>query len=131
MMNFATLTGAVLIALGHKAAGVMGNDDKLMKEVKKASAVTGEKVWELPLWEEYTEDIKSKIADIKNLGAPMQAGTIAAGVFLKEFVGDTPWVHMDIAGTAWGPRKPSYQPSVGATGFGVRLVYDLLEKRVN
>ncbi len=131
MMNFATLTGAVLIALGHKAAGVMGNNDSLMKEVKKSSHVTGEKVWELPLWAEYTEDIKSKIADIKNLGAPMQAGTIAAGVFLKEFVGDTPWVHMDIAGTAWGPSKPSYQPSVGATGFGVRLVYDLLEKRAN
>ena len=130
MMDFATLTGAVLIALGHKSSGVMGNDDGLMKEVKKSSNATGERAWELPMWKEYSEDIKSKIADIKNLGAPMQAGTIAGGVFLQEFVGDTPWVHMDIAGMAWGPTKPSYQPKVGATGYGVRLVYDLLENRI-
>ena len=81
MMDFATLTGAVLIALGHKSSGVMGNNDDLMKEVKKSSDNTGERVWELPMWKEYSEDIKSKIADIKNLGAPMQAGTIAGGVF--------------------------------------------------
>ena len=130
MMDFATLTGAVLIALGHKSAGVMGNNDALMKEIKKSSDNTGERVWELPMWEEYSEDIKSKIADIKNLGAPMQAGTIAGGVFLQEFVGDTPWVHMDIAGMAWGPTKPSYQPKNGATGYGVRIVYDLLENRI-
>ena len=130
MMDFATLTGAVLIALGHKSSGVMGNNDSLMKEVKKSSDSTGERAWELPMWKEYSDDIKSKIADIKNLGAPMQAGTIAGGVFLQEFVGDTPWVHMDIAGMAWGPTKPSYQPKVGATGYGVRLVYDLLENRI-
>ena len=130
MMDFATLTGAVLIALGHKSSGVMGNNDDLMKEVKKSSDNTGERVWELPMWKEYSEDIKSKIADIKNLGAPMQAGTIAGGVFLQEFVGDTPWVHMDIAGMAWGPTKPSYQPKNGATGYGVRIVYDLLENRI-
>ena len=83
----------------------------------------------MPLWKEYTKDIKSKIADIKNLGKAPMAGTIAAGVFLKEFVGDTPWVHMDIAATAWGPTEPSYQPKNGATGVGVRLVYDIIKNR--
>ena len=129
MLDFATLTGAVLIALGDKASGLMTNNSKLLKEVLKASDNTGEKVWELPLWDDYSEDIKSKIADIKNLGNGRLAGTITAGAFLKEFVGDTPWVHFDIAGTAWGPKKPSYQPKSGATGVAVRLVYDLLESR--
>ena len=130
MLDFATLTGAVLIALGNRASGVMGNDVALMKEVKKASELSFEKVWELPLWEEYTSEIKGKYADIKNIGEPRLAGTITAGAFLKEFVGDTPWVHMDIAGTAWGPKEPSYQPKVGATGVAVRLVYQLLENRI-
>ncbi len=130
MLDFATLTGAVLIALGHKATGIMGNDEGLINEVKKASDLTGERVWELPLWDEYAKDIKSSIADVKNLGNDRTAGTIAAGVFLKEFVGDTPWVHMDIAGTAWGVKEPAYQPAVGATGVAVRLVYQLLENRL-
>jgi len=130
LLDFATLTGAVLIAFGHKASGIMGNDEGLINEVKKAAESTGEKVWELPLWEEYSKDIKSKVADIKNLGFERTAGTIAGGVFLKEFVGDTPWVHMDIAGTAWGVKEPAYQPSVGATGVAVRLVYQLLENRM-
>ena len=130
MLDFATLTGAVLIALGNRASGVMGNDVALMKEVKKASELSFEKVWELPLWEEYTSEIQGKYADIKNIGEPRLAGTITAGAFLKEFVGDTPWVHLDIAGTAWGPKEPSYQPKVGATGVAVRLVYQLLENRI-
>ena len=129
IMDFATLTGAVLIALGNRASGVMGNDVPLMKEVKKASELSFEKVWELPLWEEYTREIKGKYADIQNIGQARLAGTITAGAFLKEFVDDTPWVHMDIAGTAWGPKEPSYQPKVGATGVAVRLVYQLLENR--
>ena len=129
IIDFATLTGAVLVALGNRASGVMGNNDKLMKEVKKASEITGEKVWELPLWKEYCSSIKGKYADIQNMGEARLAGTISAGVFLKEFVDDTPWVHMDIAGTAWGPKEPSYQPKVGATGVAVRLVYQFLENR--
>jgi len=129
IIDFATLTGAVLIALGNRASGVMGNDASLMKEVKKASEQSFEKVWELPLWEEYTREIKGKYADIQNIGQARLAGTITAGAFLKEFVADTPWVHMDIAGTAWGPKEPSYQPKVGATGVAVRLVYQLLENR--
>ncbi len=130
MMDFATLTGAVLVALGDKASGVMGNNDDLMNDVKSASDSTMERVWELPLWEEYSKDIKSKIADIKNLGKARMAGTIAAGAFLKEFVNETPWVHMDIAATAWGPTTPSYMPKSGATGVAVRLVYKLIQNRV-
>ena len=126
MLDFATLTGAVLVALGHRASGLMGNDDKLINKVKKSSKATDEKVWELPLWPEYSKDIQGKYADIQNLGKA-GAGTITAGAFLKEFVGDTPWCHLDIAGTAWGPKEPSYQPKIGATGVAVRLVYHLIE----
>ena len=126
MIDFATLTGAVLVALGNRASGLMGNDEKLINRVKKSSEATDEKVWELPLWPEYSRDIKGKYADIQNLGKA-GAGTITAGAFLKEFVGDTPWCHLDIAGTAWGPKEPGYQPKVGATGVAVRLIYDLIE----
>ena len=110
MLDFATLTGAVLIALGDKATGLMGNDERLMSQVIASSKATGEKAWELPLWDEYSDDIKSDFADMKNIGNGRLAGTITAASFLKEFVGDTPWVHFDIAGTAWGPKKPAYQP---------------------
>ena len=127
ILDFATLTGAVLVALGHIATGVMGTDESLMDRVKTASKNTDEKVWEFPLWPEYCKQIKSEIADVKNLGAPSQAGSIAAGAFLKEFVGkDIPWVHFDIAGTAWGGKPTSIDPKGSATGWGVRLVLDLL-----
>ena len=129
MIDFATLTGAVLVALGDRASAIMGNDEKLINEVKKCSASSGEKVWELPLWDEYSKDIKSSVADLRNLGRPRLAGTIYAGAFLKEFVGSTPWVHFDIAATAWGPKEPAYMPKVGATGVAVRLIYDLIEKK--
>ena len=131
ILDFATLTGAVLVALGDRASGLMGNNPNLIKKVKKASERSGERVWELPMWKEYSKDIKSKVADIRNLGRPPLAGTIAGGVFLQEFVDDTPWCHLDIAGTAWGPKEPSYQPSIGATGVGVRLVYEFIEDSLN
>ena len=126
MIDFATLTGAVLVALGNRASGLMGNDEKLINKVKKSSKATDEKVWELPLWEEYSREIKSPYADLKNIGNAGLAGTITAGAFLKEFVGDTPWCHLDIAGTAWGPKEPRYQPKFGATGVAVRLIYHLI-----
>ena len=126
MIDFATLTGAVLVALGNRASGLMGNDEKLISKIKKSSEASGEKVWELPLWPEYSKDIVGKYADIQNLGKA-GAGTITAGAFLKEFVDDTPWCHLDIAGTAWGPKEPSYQPKVGATGVAVRMIYHLIE----
>jgi len=130
IIDFATLTGAVLIALGDQASAIMGNSDALINEIKKSSKKTDEKVWELPLWDVYSKDIKSKIADVKNLGRSRLAGTIAGGVFLKEFVNDTPWVHMDIAGTAWGPKEPLYLPSNGATGVAVRLICNLIKDRI-
>lgn len=129
IIDFATLTGAVVVTLGHVATGVMGTDEKLMRKVKESSKSTGEKVWELPLWPEYCKQIKSDIADVKNMGSAGQAGSIAAGAFLKEFVGkDIPWVHFDIAGTAWGAKPSSIDPKGSATGVGIRLVLDMLEK---
>ena len=96
--------------------------------MKKSSTVTGEKVWELPLWPEFCDQVKSDIADVKNMGLPGQAGTIAGAAFLKEFVGkDIPWVHFDIAGTAWGVKPDSLNPKGSATGWGVRLVLDLMK----
>tara|TARA_S200000501_G_scaffold56154_1_gene46391 strand:+ start:75104 stop:76570 length:1467 start_codon:yes stop_codon:yes gene_type:complete len=130
ILDFATLTGAVLMALGDHASGLMGNDSSLINKVKKASRKSGEKVWELPMWKEYSKDVKSTIADLRNLGRPPMAGTIAGGVFLQEFVDNTPWCHLDIAGTAWGPKEPSYQPKNGATGVGVRMVYEFLEDSI-
>tara|TARA_Y100000817_G_scaffold193520_1_gene151313 strand:- start:3726 stop:5186 length:1461 start_codon:yes stop_codon:yes gene_type:complete len=128
ILDFATLTGAVLVALGHIATGVLGTDKKLMKRVKKSSKRTGEKIWELPLWVEYQKQVKSKIADVKNTGAPRQAGTIAGAAFLNEFVDNgIPWVHFDIAGTAWGQKPDSINPPGSATGWGVRLILDLLK----
>lgn len=125
IIDLATLTGACIIALGNDVSGIMGNDEMIIKKIRKAAELTGEKVWQLPLWEEYGEMIKSDIADIKNVGG-RPAGTITAGYFLKEFVGDTPWVHIDIAGTAWAKKNKPYIPK-GATGVGVRLLVELLE----
>ena len=94
--------------------------------IKLRSKSVGEKIWELPLWPEFCKQVQSEIADVKNTGAPMQAGTIAGGAFLKEFVGeDIPWVHFDIAGTAWGVKPDSVNPKGSATGVGVRLVLDM------
>jgi leucyl aminopeptidase len=128
IIDFATLTGAVVTSLGHIATGVMGTNNDLMKKVKESSKSSGEKVWELPLWSEYCKQVQSEIADVKNTGAPMQAGSIAGGAFLKEFVGkDIPWVHFDIAGTAWGAKPNSVNPKGSATGWGIRLVLDMMK----
>lgn len=104
---------------------MMGTDEHLMKKIKAASEATGEKVWQLPLWEEYGELLKSEIADIKNVGG-RDAGAITGGYFLKEFAGDIPWVHLDIAGPVWTEKDKPYIPK-GATGFGVRLLVNVLE----
>ena len=127
ILDFATLTGAVLVALGHIATGIMGTDGDLISRVKRSSENVGERVWEFPLWPEYCKQIRSDIADVKNIGAPRQAGTIAGGAFLKEFVGENiPWVHFDIAGTAWGVKPDPCNPKGSATGVAIRLVLDLL-----
>lgn len=124
MVDTATLTGACVVALGSVNIGMMGNDEALVSRMKAASALSGEKAWELPLHEEYLEQIKSDIGDLKNIGGP-EAGTITAGYFLKEFAGDTPWVHFDIAGTAWIEKeKRGYAP--GPSGAPVRLLAEFL-----
>jgi leucyl aminopeptidase len=119
MLDAATLTGACVIALGHTATGVMGNDDGLVREVIQAGEATGERCWQLPMFDDYRELIKSDYADIKNSGG-RAAGTITAGWFLREFVGDWPWVHLDVAGTAYGDGKVSYLTK-GATGVPTRI----------
>jgi leucyl aminopeptidase len=127
IIDIATLTGACVVALGGFATGLMGNDGQLKKTLEKAGDTTGERVWELPLWDEYGELMKSDIADMKNSGGPT-AGTISAAWFLKNFVGHTKWVHLDIAGTAWEEKGRHYLPK-GATGAGVRLLVEFLKNR--
>ena len=124
IIDLATLTGACVVALGSIATGLMGNDEGLKRALQKAAGNCGERVWELPLWEEYGELMKSDIADLKNAGGS-EAGTISAGWFLKSFVGKNRWAHLDIAGTAWTDKERPYLPK-GATGVGVRLLVDYL-----
>src|SRR5690606_11791609 len=127
VVDAATLTGACVIALGHHASGAMGNDEELLKEVEGAGERVGQRVWRLPMFEEYREQIKSDCADLKNSGG-RPAGTITAAWFLREFVGDFPWVHLDIAGTAYGDGKLSYQVK-GATGAPTRLFVEWVRAR--
>jgi leucyl aminopeptidase len=123
IVDLATLTGAVLMALGSTYAAVISNDDELAAEVEQAGRTTGELVWRLPLHPEYKELTKGTVADLTNAAAKRKAGTIYAGSFLEEFVGETPWAHVDIAGTAWDVGRP-YTGS-DASGFGVRLLVEL------
>jgi len=127
IIDFATLTGACVIALGAQATGLMGNNDKLIKGLKRAGDHTQDRVWQLPLYDEYQEQIKSEIADIKNIGG-REAGTITAACFLSRFVDDIPWAHLDIAGTAWNMKGTDISAK-GATGAGVRLIVDYLRLR--
>jgi leucyl aminopeptidase len=126
IVNFATLTGAIIVALGHTYAGLFSNDDDWYGVVEGACTATGEAGWRLPLHPEFAESIKGKYGDISNLGEAGAAGSIAAAEFLKHFVGDTPWVHVDIAGTAWGMKR-NYVGN-GASGFGVRMMVELARR---
>ncbi|BDV44764.1 putative cytosol aminopeptidase [Geotalea uraniireducens] len=127
LIDLATLTGACLVSLGTAASGLLGNNPALLQELKRAGETTGERLWELPLWDEYGELMKSEVADLKNAGGS-SAGTITAAWFLSRFVGKTRWAHLDIAGTAWEEKGRSYQPK-GATGVGVRLLVEYLRKK--
>ncbi|MFQ5762870.1 MAG: leucyl aminopeptidase [Candidatus Bathyarchaeia archaeon] len=132
IIDVATLTGACVVALGAIASGLFANDEKLAEKVKIAADATGERVWQLPLWKEYAQQIKSEVADMKNVGG-RAAGAVTAALFLSNFVGDTPWVHLDIAGTAWtqeGSLEKAYNPK-GATGVGVRLLLKLFQEWKN
>ncbi|HKI66131.1 MAG TPA: leucyl aminopeptidase [Solirubrobacterales bacterium] len=123
IVDLATLTGAVLMALGSTYAAVISNDDELAGELEAAGEATGELVWRLPLHQEYKDLVKGTVGDLTNAAAKRKAGTIYAGSFLEEFVGETPWAHVDIAGTAWDVGRP-YTGS-DASGFGVRLLVEL------
>jgi leucyl aminopeptidase len=128
MVDCATLTGAVVVALGHHAAGVTGNDEALVEELRGAGARSGERCWPLPLWDEYKEQLKSETADLMNVGG-RPAGSITAACFLSEFVGETRWAHLDIAGTAYGEGKLPYQRK-GGYGFPTRLLVEWIRGRV-
>ncbi|NUN11578.1 leucyl aminopeptidase [Candidatus Micrarchaeota archaeon] len=128
MIDYATLTGACVVALGDVCSGLFDNNESLAKLVFEAGEDSGERVWRMPMYEEYHEKIKSDFADIKNLGQPMQAGATAGASFLKAFVNDdVKWAHLDIAGTAWLTSKQSHL-NVGATGIGAKLGLELLER---
>ncbi len=126
MIDLATLTGAIVVALGEEITGLFSNDDKLAKELVKAGEATGERVWPMPLLQDYKEKLKSPIADMQN--APGRAaGSITAALFLEHFIKDVAWAHLDIAGTAYTSDAKHYNPSK-ATGVGVRLLLELLEQ---
>jgi leucyl aminopeptidase len=123
LVDIATLTGAIITALGSTHAGIIGDDDEWVAAVTAAGAATGEIVWRLPLHADYAKALESETADIMNVNETRKAGSIVAAQFLKRFTGDVPWAHLDIAGTAWGAGKP-YAPK-GGSGFGVRLFVEL------
>jgi len=127
VVDAATLTGAVVVALGHTAIGLMGTDDELSNEVREAGERAGERCWPLPLWDEYRDLLRSDIADMKN-SAGRGAGTIAGGWFLREFTTGYPWVHLDIAGTAYIDSEAPHQAK-GPTAVGVRLFSEFVLKR--
>jgi len=127
VVDLATLTGACIIALGYHASAVLGNDQKLVDALLKAGNAAGERLWQLPLWEEYAKQMESKVADIKNAGG-REAGTITAAAFLEKFADGLRWAHLDIAGTAWEEKgRPGYP--FGGTGVGVRLLIRYLRDR--
>jgi leucyl aminopeptidase len=126
VIDLATLTGACIIALGHHATAVLGNDQKLVQDLLSAGEESGERLWQLPLWEDYDKLIKSDVADVKNTGG-RAAGTITAAAFLKKFASDFRWAHLDIAGTAWRDQNQPYTPK-GGTGVGVRMLIAFLQK---
>ena len=125
IVDLATLTGAAVVALGKEIAGVLGNDDDLIAQVRAAGDRAGEALWPLPLPDDYRNHIESEIADMRNVGRPGQAGSIAAAMLLREFVGDLPWAHLDIAGPARSDENSRYL-SKGGTGFGVRTLVELI-----
>jgi leucyl aminopeptidase len=126
IIDIATLTGACAIAFGNCAIAMMGNDEELLNAITKASEKSGERVWEMPLLDECREYLKSDIADMKNSGGK-GGSLLSSAYFLSEFAAKIPWVHLDIAGTAWADKERSYYPK-GATGIGVRLIATLLKE---
>ena len=130
MIDLATLTGAVVVALGHELSGVMGNDQALIDALVDSGKSTGERVWPLPILEHHKKDMKGTVGDLRNMSSPgTGAGSSTGGAFLSNFVGEVPWAHLDIAGSAWGATDRDYQGGAVGTGVGVRLLIDYLEKQ--
>ena len=129
MIDLATLTGAQIVALGMRISGLMGTDEALIGALRTAAEAAGELVWPLPLHAEYADQLRSEVADLKNIGKAGQAGTIIAGLFLKEFVGDVPWAHLDIAGPAFSEEGDGYYTAKGGTGVMVRTLIRYLQSR--
>jgi leucyl aminopeptidase len=127
VIDLATLTGAVIIGLGHHYTGLLTNNDQLASQLIEAGAQVGEPLWRLPLGPEYRKQIDSRVADIKNAGSDRSGGTITAACYLQEFVGETPWAHLDIAGTAWDFTEKTYIPK-GPSGTGVRTLVACLRQ---
>jgi leucyl aminopeptidase len=127
LVDIATLTGACVVALGNVAIGVLGNNEALVQELKDAGEESGERAWQLPLWEDYYDSIKSDVADVKNTGG-RPGGTITAAAFLSKFIGKAVWAHLDIASTDWSDSEKAYI-SKGATGVGARLLIQFLRNR--
>lgn len=125
IIDLATLTGACTVALSDKAIGLLGTDQNLIESVQKAGEKVGERCWQLPLWDEYFDQIKGHHSDILNVGTGGGGGTITAAMFLKQFVPIKRWAHLDIASTAWTDSNKPYR-SRGATGIGVRLLLELI-----
>lgn len=126
IVDIATLTGAITVVLGPHAAGLFSNDQELAERLQQAGDKSRERLWQLPVWDEYHEMMKSTIADIRNTGQGRAAGSSTAAAFLATFAGDFPWAHLDIAGTAWSDNPTSAYQVKGATGIGVRLFVQLL-----
>ncbi|MDK2744245.1 MAG: leucyl aminopeptidase [Nitrospira sp. BO4] len=127
LIDIATLTGACVVALGQFAIGMFGTDANLKDAIRKAGLRAGERVWEMPLWDEYFEQLRSDVADMRNIGG-RGGGMITAALFLSKFVGDCPWIHLDIASTDWSERERAYIPK-GPTGIGTRLLIQFLITR--
>ena len=126
IIDFATLTGAIGIALGQEGAGLFSNDDDLSAQLSASSEKVGEPIWRFPLWEAYDDKMKGKISDLKNITGDRYAGSITAAVFLRHFVGEgIAWAHFDVAAVSIVKTEKHLTP-LGATGFGVRLVLDYL-----
>lgn len=127
LIDIATLTGACVVALGQFAIGMFGTHDQVKDDIRQAGLYAGERVWEMPLWEDYFEQLRSDVADMRNIGG-RGGGMITAALFLSKFVGDYPWIHLDIASTDWSERERAYIPK-GSTGIGTRLLIQFLINR--
>ncbi|MFH1621101.1 MAG: leucyl aminopeptidase [Patescibacteria group bacterium] len=130
IIDLATLTGACVVALGEEIAGLMTDQESISEKLLTASKESGEPLWRLPLFASYQKQVESKIADIKNVGGGSGGGTITAALFLKTFVGDTPWAHIDIAGPSYTEKETRPDQAYGASGYGVRLISQFLASLV-